>query len=183
MLVSDRQAQWGEKKRKEKKKVTGQGWVGGWEINKPLQDSRTRKVGRRGQETNTQERQHDYRLEKYTSLCRRLLSSEHCDTGVCVGVGVCVWGGGSYPGFGMMSPRDQSLASSDWPCLSELEGSQGEDGGGVGGWRGAVRRRQRCLWLWVEKGRGRKPSHAAALCFPPQHLHITPQWWQARRGR
>lgn len=23
----------------------------------------------------------DYRLEKYTSLCRRLLSSEHCDTG------------------------------------------------------------------------------------------------------
>lgn len=41
-------------------------------------------------------------------------------------------GGGSYPGFGMMSPRDQSLASSDWPCLLELEGSQGEDGGGVG---------------------------------------------------
>lgn len=28
MIVSDRQAQWGEKKEK-KKKVTGQGWVGG----------------------------------------------------------------------------------------------------------------------------------------------------------
>lgn len=59
MLVSDRQAQWGEKKKKKKKKGHGAG-VGGWgEINKPLQDSRTRKVGRRGLETNTQERQHD----------------------------------------------------------------------------------------------------------------------------
>lgn len=118
--------------RKEREKKGHGAGVGGWgEINKPLQDSRTRKVGRRGLETNTQERQHDYRLEKYTSLCRRLLSSEHCNTGGW-GVG---WGG-SYPGFGMMSPRDQSLASSDWPCLLELEGSQGEDGGGVGGWVG-----------------------------------------------
>lgn len=128
--------------RKERKKKKGHGaGVGGWgEINKPLQDSRTRKVGRRGLETNTQERQHDYRLEKYTSLCRRLLSSEHCDTG-----------GGSYPGFGMMSPRDQSLASSDWPCLLELEGSQGEDGGGGG----AVRRRRDawgCGWRRGEEG-------------------------------
>lgn len=32
MLVSDRQAQWGEKKKEEKKTVTGQGW-GGESIN------------------------------------------------------------------------------------------------------------------------------------------------------
>lgn len=78
----------------------------------------------------------------------------------------------------MMSPRDQSLASSYWPCLLELEGSRGEDGGGAGSYAGD--KLPVAVGGEVER---KEPSHAAALCFPPQHLHITPQWWQARRGR
>lgn len=39
------------------------------------------------------------------------------------------------------------------------------------GWR-----RQVPLRPWTEEREGGAPSHTAALCFPPQHLHITPQW-------
>lgn len=168
MLVSDRQAQWGEKKGKEKKKVTGQGWVVGGKSINPSKTAEPERWGGGGWKPT---------LRKDSMIIGWKNTRVYAEGSFPQNT--ATRGGGSYPGFGMMSPRDQSLASSDWPCLLELEGSQGEDGGR--GWGCAQETRR--LGLWLEKGRGRKPSHAAALCFPPQHLHITPQWWQARRGR
>lgn len=113
---------------------------------------------------------------KYTSLCGRFLSSERCEGGAGY---VADTGGGSYPGFGMMSPRDHGGA---WPPFNwpRLFGREPGRGGGVRGGQVAWS----CGWRSSGEGGGEPSrSHAAALCLPPQHLHSTPQWWQARRGR
>lgn len=76
-----------------------------------------------------------------------VLSLEHCAQG-------------RMGGWEVQSPPEGSPGWNDDP------GSRGED---------------QSVWetsslVAMDGGEGGAQSHTAALCLPPQHLHITPQW-------